>query len=124
MESLNSMTSDTPLPRLMTIDDAAEALHCHPETLRRAIRQKRLSCYRIGGLYRLSAEQLKTYLESAQCLALGQTAPSSPDIAENGVSASGMETALAGSRQVRRMSAALDSSSRISRPDLKVIRSN
>jgi excisionase family DNA binding protein len=110
---------DAPLPRLMTIDDAAEALRCHPETLRRAIRRKKLSCYRFGGLYRLSAEHLQAYLESAQCLA-----SSPPNAAESGAPASGMEPALEGSRQARRINAAIDSFSRISMPDLKVIRSS
>jgi excisionase family DNA binding protein len=50
----------------MTIAAVAVELGCHPETVRRAIRSGHLACYRMGGITRVSSEQLATYLD--RCL--------------------------------------------------------
>jgi excisionase family DNA binding protein len=37
---------------------------CHPETIRRAIRSGRMACYQLGGMIRISPDQLETLIQS------------------------------------------------------------
>ncbi|HYB04075.1 MAG TPA: excisionase family DNA-binding protein [Nitrososphaerales archaeon] len=48
-----------------TIEEAAELLTCHPETLRREIRAGRLKAAKIGRDYRISRFQLTEYWRAA-----------------------------------------------------------
>jgi len=50
------MTKDT-----FTIPEAAELLHCHPQTLRTAIRAGRLKAARIGKALSISKTELAAY---------------------------------------------------------------
>ena len=50
------MTKDT-----FTIPEAAELLHCHPQTLRAAIRAGRLKAARIGKALSISKTELASY---------------------------------------------------------------
>ncbi len=110
--------------RLLTVAAAAEFLGCHPETLRRAIRARRLPCYRFGGCTRISSGQLRAYLEDALCPVRDRKDPSSSGTEPNGQSSGGKTDRVAEFQQARRMNAALDNPSRISKPNLNVIRSS
>jgi excisionase family DNA binding protein len=92
-------------PPMMTVAQAAQRLGCNPETLRRAIRQGRLACYRFGGCTRLSEEHLRAYLDSALRPARDPK-PTGAD--ESG----GMAVVLDEFRLKRRIDAALDRPSR------------
>ena len=47
---------------LMTVQQAAEILQLHPETVRRKIKEKRLKAYVTGKSYRITQQQLEDYL--------------------------------------------------------------
>ena len=49
---------DTPL---LALDEVAERLNVHIDTLRRAIRAKKLEAYKISGQWRVSELQLERY---------------------------------------------------------------
>lgn len=57
-------TGPSIIPRLMTVAAASAELQCNPETIRRAIRARQLACYRLGGLIRVTPEQLVAHVES------------------------------------------------------------
>ncbi len=65
----NSPCTIDMMPTLMTVAAAAKYLGCHEETVRRAIRDKRLECYRPQRRCMISIEQLKKFLDSSQCRA-------------------------------------------------------
>lgn len=44
---------------LLTVDEAAEQLRCHPVTIRRMIRRGDLAAVKVGSVYRISADDLK-----------------------------------------------------------------
>lgn len=48
--------------RLLTLPEVAERLQVHIDTLRRAIRAKRLEAYKLSGQWRVSEAQLERYL--------------------------------------------------------------
>jgi excisionase family DNA binding protein len=48
-------------PQVFTIEKAAALLECHPETVRREIRDGKLKAARIGRDYRISRHQLEEY---------------------------------------------------------------
>lgn len=52
------------LPQLMTLDAAAAQLGCSTEHLRRAIRAKRLACYRYARRTMITPEHLAAFVES------------------------------------------------------------
>jgi excisionase family DNA binding protein len=106
-------------PTLMTAARAAEILGCHPETIRRAIRSERLSCYRFGGCTRISPEHLQSYLDAALCPARDQTDLSSSPTEANSQSSGGREDRVAAFRLEQRMNAALDRPSRTKPPKRK-----
>ncbi len=109
-------------PRLMTVAAAAAELDCHPETLRRAIRAGRLSCYRMGGCTRIAPEHLTAYLEDHLCPARDPMDQSSNGAGASGTPSGGKMDIAEGLRLERRMTRALDRPSRTSSPDLSVIR--
>ena len=49
---------------LMTLEQVAERLQVHVETVRRAVRQKHLRASKVGGAWRVSDVDLETYLAS------------------------------------------------------------
>jgi excisionase family DNA binding protein len=113
---------NTPTERLLTTGEAAASLGCHPETLRRAIRNGTLTCYRFGGCVRLSPDHLKAFMDKALCPARDPNEQSLNDTEADGASSGGTVERVAAFRREQRMNAALDSPSRISKPSLNVIR--
>ncbi len=112
------------IPRMLTIARAAEQMECDPETLRRAIRKKKLGCYRFGGCIRISPAQLQAFLETALCPANDQTDLSCSSTEAPGASSGGKEDIAAVAQQGRRLRHALDKPSRTSRPPLSVVPSS
>jgi excisionase family DNA binding protein len=56
-----------PLSPLLTVDEAAAALHVDPATVRRRISDHSIDAVRIGGLVRIRPEELeRVRLEGAQ----------------------------------------------------------
>jgi excisionase family DNA binding protein len=51
------------MPELLKVDEAAERLKVHPETLYRAIRRGDLQAGRVGRCLRVSDENLTKYLD-------------------------------------------------------------
>jgi excisionase family DNA binding protein len=94
-------------PRLMTVARVAAQLDCHPETIRRAIREGRLACYRMRGCTRISPEHLQAYLDAFECRALDQIPQHLNSVAGGGKSSGGMAASAAASRLERRMRLAL-----------------
>ena len=94
---------------LLTVEAAAQHLGCHPETIRRAIRTRKLACYRLSGCIRIAPDHLTAYLESNLCPAQGQTAPRSSNTAASG-SSSGTTTEerVAAFQQARRIKSAVN----------------
>jgi excisionase family DNA binding protein len=50
------------LPRLYTVDEVAELLHVHPQTVRGYIRDKQLGRHKVGRYDRISDDQLAEFL--------------------------------------------------------------
>lgn len=100
----------------MTVARAAESIGCNPETIRRAIRNGNLSCYRFGTSIRVSAEHLQTYLDNALCPARDPLDQSLSATVAGGASHGGKATPVAAFRQERRMNVALDKPLRILKP--------
>lgn len=92
------------LPRLMTVAAAAEELGCSAEHLHRAIRARRLACYRLGRLIRVTPEQIAAYVESSLCPAQDPRGHVSTAGADDGAS----ERAVEALQQTRRVNRALD----------------
>ena len=57
----------TDLPTLMTIEEAAERLCVHPETIRRAVRNRKLAHYRFAGVIRIAQVHVADYLAASLC---------------------------------------------------------
>ena len=51
---------------LMTVQQVAEQLDMHPETIRRKIKAGDLKAYTTGRSYRISEEQLMNFLQPAK----------------------------------------------------------
>jgi len=51
---------------LMTVEEAARRAACHVETIRRAIRVGRLHASRIGSRWRVSPDDLQTWMSAAE----------------------------------------------------------
>lgn len=49
-------------PKLLTAAEASEQLGVHPETIRRAVRNRKLAHYRFAGVIRIAQDQLNAYL--------------------------------------------------------------
>ncbi len=90
------------LPKLFTVEFVAEQFNVHPETIRRAIRSRRMGCYRLGGCIRVSTEQLAEYLGSILCSSREQNLPAAF------VATHDQTSAVAEFRRGRRMRRALD----------------
>lgn len=56
----------TEIPRYLTIEQAAELLHLHPDTVRRFLRQKRLPGKKVGHEWRISSEALDNFMQSRE----------------------------------------------------------
>jgi excisionase family DNA binding protein len=50
--------------RLLTVKEAAEAVNCHPETLRRAYRLRHLKVQGVGRLIRIHPKELSRWCQS------------------------------------------------------------
>jgi excisionase family DNA binding protein len=53
------------MQELMTVDEVAEFLKIKPEIVRRKIRSNTLKAYKIGKAYRISKEQLDSFLKNS-----------------------------------------------------------
>jgi excisionase family DNA binding protein len=51
-----------PIEAALTVEEAAEKIHYHPESLRRAIRQGRVAALRFGQGWRIPASELRRIL--------------------------------------------------------------
>ena len=55
---------------IMTVRELAEFLHCHPSTIYRLLRQRKLPAFKVGSDWRFSREAIDhwrlTYLEPKQ----------------------------------------------------------
>lgn len=56
------MTSPTDARELLTVDQVAQELQVHPETIRRLIRTQELRATRVGTIYRIKRTDLDAYL--------------------------------------------------------------
>jgi len=52
------------LPRMYTVDEVAEMLHVHPQTVRGWIRTRQLGSHKVGRYDRISDEQVAQFLEA------------------------------------------------------------
>lgn len=52
------------LDKYYSVEETAEILQAHPDTIRRYIRQKKLRAARIGKSYRVSEKDLQSFIES------------------------------------------------------------
>jgi excisionase family DNA binding protein len=111
-------------PRIYTTATAAAALGYHVETVRRAIREGRLACYRPGRAARISEEHLQAWLKASECPARDPQDQSSNGTEADGASSGGTMDLGAELRQERRMNQALEGSSRTSKPSLSVVPSS
>jgi excisionase family DNA binding protein len=50
------------VPTVLTIDEAAQILDCHPDSVRKLVRQGRIPTVRLGRLYRIPRHRLIEYL--------------------------------------------------------------
>ena len=64
---------------LMTVDEVAARLKCHPLTVRRWIRTGQLEAVKIGGLIRISEEEVRNKLRKSADPAKGYRATSAID---------------------------------------------
>lgn len=106
---------------LLTIEQVAERIGLHPETLRRAVRAGKLGCYRLQGCIRIAPAQLDAYLQENLCPAHVPTDPlSKPERACSTLLGS-TETSVSAYRQARRTRLSLDKALRTSKPSLSVV---
>ncbi|GBQ19573.1 hypothetical protein AA12717_0296 [Gluconacetobacter sacchari DSM 12717] len=98
--------SETIIP-LLTVSRAAAIVQCHPETIRRAIRNGRLAAYRRPGCTRISETDLKAYLDTYHCPATEMTSPTWNYVAANGPSSGGRAASVTAALQVARMKRSL-----------------
>lgn len=52
------------LPRLHTVDEVAEIMQVHPQTVRSWIRSKQLGTHKVGRYDRVSDDQLAAFLDA------------------------------------------------------------
>jgi excisionase family DNA binding protein len=52
------------VPELFTVDEIAERLHVHPQTVRAWIRRGQLGTHKVGRYDRISDDQLAAFLEA------------------------------------------------------------
>jgi excisionase family DNA binding protein len=52
------------LPRLYTVDEVAELISVHPQTVRLWIRTKQLGSHKVGRYDRISDDQLAAFLDA------------------------------------------------------------
>jgi excisionase family DNA binding protein len=60
---------------LLTIPEAAKILHCHPDTVRNAIRRGRLKAHKVEGAVRISEAAVNAYLEAREIETANKAAP-------------------------------------------------
>jgi excisionase family DNA binding protein len=58
--------SDSPIPRLLTKEEAADLLGVSERTVHTIIQRKELRVVRISGLIKIDPEDLRKYIESAK----------------------------------------------------------
>lgn len=63
-DKYRQIQKETGMKEYHDIKSVAKELRVHPETLRRAIRGKRLAASRIGRGYRVTEQAVEAYLES------------------------------------------------------------
>ncbi len=51
------------MKRLLTVDEAAEILSCHPKTIRRLLAAGKLEGGKIGSSVRITSKSLDTYID-------------------------------------------------------------
>jgi len=54
------------MSELFTVKETAEMFKCHPETIRRYIKQGLLGATRLKGEFRISQEEIDTFLEKGR----------------------------------------------------------
>jgi excisionase family DNA binding protein len=59
----------------LTADQAAELLHCHPETIRRMAARRELPCAKIGKRWIFDREQLIAHVRELSCSTSVKAAP-------------------------------------------------
>jgi excisionase family DNA binding protein len=52
------------VPQMFTVQEVAERLHVHPQTVRLWIRRKELGSYKVGRYDRVSDDQLARFIEA------------------------------------------------------------
>ena len=109
------------IPALLTVEEVADRLRCNPETVYRAVRARRLACYRVQSCIRIAPDDLTAYLESTRCPALDQSAPSLSSGVASGASSGGTETHADEFRRGQAIRSSLDRASRTLNPALSVV---
>lgn len=49
--------------QLLTVDEVAKYLRCHPQTVRRAIHAGKMDAYKMQGQYRITQPAVQAFLE-------------------------------------------------------------
>ncbi|WP_083301825.1 helix-turn-helix domain-containing protein [Kozakia baliensis] len=93
--------------RLMTVNRVAMIVSVHPETIRRAIRARKLGAYRAPGGLRISETDLKAYLDTYHCPASEMTSRTWSYVEANGPSSGGKKGSVSDFRQALRTKNAL-----------------
>lgn len=84
--------------RTVTVEQAAEALHLHKDTVRRLLRDGKMPGARVGGQWRIHAARLEEYLKTGKISGLrDQVSPDSET-----VSAKDLREIRAGLAEIRR----------------------
>ena len=58
------------MPEVLKIDEVADYLRCHPETVRRLIKRGELQACHVGRVVRVPSRNLEEYLNRSQTLSL------------------------------------------------------
>ena len=96
------LTRVSDVPTLLTIQQVAEQLKMHPETVRKIVRARRIGFYKLQGCIRISPEEIAEFL--ASCLSPAEPAVSLAQAVEQPRQGSAIEMI----QRNRRMQRALD----------------
>ncbi|WP_394356096.1 helix-turn-helix domain-containing protein [Brytella acorum] len=88
-DSAHQTSATIHVPVFLRVSEAAALVRRHPETLRRAIREGRLTAWRQPGCTLVSVEALMVFMEGFLCPAREMKNPISNPGAGNGVSSGG-----------------------------------
>lgn len=61
------------MPQVMTLSDVAEYLRCHPSTVYRLLKEKRIPAFRVGTDWRFTREAIDDWMRNRMDATIGES---------------------------------------------------